>query len=224
MLTTLVVVVKLKFEHYNLLFPILLICALAIILKKYKVSKDYRIAFFVLLAINFICFVMPDKTVYRLRNNHRYFWSERPLGLSHFKIRRNTENDTTGIVNPTIIGSISKVYNFPPAIIFASDNNERSWIDTTSFDDSPESKKSLNILLEHEKRHLDIMEIYVSRAQDSVNKMIFYSYGQKYEVVKHYFELSEKVQKAFDAETDHGTIDREIEKWNKKITLLLNKK
>lgn len=188
-----------------------------IILKKYRVAKGHKVFLLLTLAVNFICLAIPDKSVYKLRNNDGYFWSEEPLDLSHFKIKRNVENDTVAIVNPTVGGAISRVYNYPPAILFASDRKNHSWIDTFQFNDTDIDNKLLERTLQHEKRHLDIMEIYIRRAQDSLNKMIFYSYDQKYEVVEHFFRLSEKVQRAFDAETDNGTIDEEVEKWHKRI-------
>ncbi|UOY06611.1 hypothetical protein L0P88_22145 [Muricauda sp. SCSIO 64092] len=216
--TTFVVVVKFRFEHYNLMFPIVAMCILAFLLKKHNLSRDFRIVFWALLTINFLCFVFPDRTLYKLRKSHRYFWSEEPLDLSHFKIKKNMENDTVAIVNPTVGGAISRVYNYPPAILFASDRKNHSWIDTFQFNNTDVDNKLLERTLQHEKRHLDIMEIYIRGAQDSLDKMIFYSYDQKYEVVEHFFRLSEKVQRAFDAETDNGTIDKEVEKWDKRIT------
>ncbi|MGX1931136.1 hypothetical protein [Flagellimonas sp. 2504JD4-2] len=213
-LTVIVVVVKLKFLHYNLLFPIVLIITIAFILKKCILSKDYKFFFIGLLVLNFLCLVVPDKMVYKLRKNHRYFWSEKPLNLSHFKIVVNTETDTTAMVHPTLIGEISKVYNYPPAILFTSDQIGISWIDTTSFDDSPEGKKALQELFEHEKRHLDINEIYTRKAQDSIDQMLFSSYMEKYRVIDYFFEISDSIQDVFDVETNHGLDEEQSEKWN----------
>jgi len=223
-LTTFVAWAKLGFEYYNFLFPVMLICILIILLRNYKAPKGYKVIFLLALAVNLLCLATPDKTVYKLRNNHHYFWSEEPLGLSHFNIRRNIENDTAAIINPMLIGAISRVYNYPPAILFTSYNKDNSWLDTFQFSNSDEDKKLLEQLLKHEKNHLDITEIYTRKAQDSLYHMILASYDQKYEVVKHYFNLSQKTQKSFDAETDNGTVEYEIDKWNKLIIKKLNKK
>ncbi|BFP42648.1 hypothetical protein FGF1_34930 [Flavobacteriaceae bacterium GF1] len=165
---------------------------------------------------------MPDSTVYKLKND-RYFWSEAPLKVSHFQVIRNIDNDTTAMVNPVLIGAISRVYNYPPAILFTSDDIGRSWIDTTSFDNSIEGQKALHELLEHEKRHLDINEIYTRKAQDSLNKMMFSSYMEKYDVVTYFFKISDSIQGVFDVETGHGTVKVSVEQWNIHLEQQLSK-
>ncbi len=127
-LTALTVVLKLGFEHYNFLFPTILAVILIYFLRKYVTEKDYRNFFVILLVINFLCLLISDKIVYKFRKSHRYFWSEKPLELSHFKIRRNIKNDTTAIVHPIIVGKINRAYNYPPAILFTSDYIHSSWI------------------------------------------------------------------------------------------------
>lgn len=206
--------VKLKFEYYNLIFPVILICLLILALKKYNVSKDYKVIFLTLLAINLLCFLMPDATIYKLKNGHRYFWSKEPLNLSHFKIKENVENDTTAMVRPVLVGIISKIYNYPPAILFTSDEIGHSWIDTTAFDNSKEGQKAFRELLEHEKRHLDINEIFTRKAQDSLNKMLLSSHSKKNNVVSYFFRISDSIQSVFDFETGHGTIKSSVKKWN----------
>jgi hypothetical protein len=223
LLTVIVVVVKLKFIHYNLLFPIVLITTIAFTLKKCVLSKDYKFFFIGLLVLNFLCFVAPDKMVYKLRKNHRYFWSEKPLNLSHFKIKTNTQKDTTAIVCPVIVGELSKVYNFPSSILFTSDYIDCAWIDTTEYDGSLESEKILKVLLEHEKLHFDIMEIYTRKAEDSLNKMIFHSYKEKYNSIDYFLEQADSVQEVFDHETDHGTIEEKNSEWSYLIKQELKK-
>ncbi len=192
-------------------------------LRRYNVSKGYQVILLLIFFVNILCLIIPDRTVYKSKNSNQYFWSEKPLDLSHFKIRRNVQSDTAATVNPMVIGAISRVYNYPPAVLFASDNKELSWFDISRFTNSEEDKELLEQLLEHEKRHLDIMEIYIRSAQDSLNQMVFYSYEQKYDAVTHYFELSERIQRDFDSETNNGTIEEKIKKWNKSIDSLLIK-
>ena len=163
--------------------------------------------------MNALCLIAPDKTVYKLRNNKRYYWSEKPLDLSHFRIVENSENDTTAMVRPVVVGAISRVYNYPPAVLFTSDYLGLAWIDTTSFDSSKEGREALQVLLEHEKLHLDINEIYKRKAQDSISSMLFYSYDEKYRVVDYFFEISDSIQDIFDRETDHGTIEENNKEW-----------
>ena len=127
------------------------------------------------------------------------------------------------MVNPVLVGAISKVYNYPLAILFTSDDIGHSWIDTTSFDNSIEGQKALHNLLEHEKRHLDINEIYTRKAQDSLNKMMFSSHVEKYNVVGHFFRISDSVQSVFDDETGHGTIKASVELWNVHLEQQLSK-
>ncbi|TAI48488.1 hypothetical protein [Flagellimonas allohymeniacidonis] len=177
-------------------------------------SKDYKKFFTGLLVLNLICLVTPDRIVYKLRKSDRYFWSEKPLDLSHFRIWENAESDTTAMVHPMITGQISKVYNYPAAVLFTSDEIGKSWIDTASFDDSSEDQRALSELLEHEKRHFDITEIYRRKAQDSVNQMIFSSYMEKYKVIEYFFAISDSIQHVFDSESEHGLNAEQSEKWN----------
>tara|TARA_Y100001968_G_scaffold322253_1_gene357992 strand:+ start:196 stop:402 length:207 start_codon:yes stop_codon:yes gene_type:complete len=65
------------------------------------------------------------------------------------------------------------------------------------------------------------MEIYVRRAQDSLNKMTYSSYDEKYEVIRHFYEVADSIQSVFDSETDNGTNEQEIEKWNAYIEINL---
>ncbi len=197
--------------------------ASAIILKRHRVFKGCKFVFLFVLAINFLCLVFPDKTLYRLRKNHRYFWSEKPLNLSYFNVRRDIEGDTAAIVNPIIVGGINKFFNYPPAILFTSDYIGRSWINESSLDDSLESKKALKVLLEHEKSHFDIMEIYTRKAQDSLNQMVLSTYAEKYDVINYFLKVSDSIQNKFDLDTDHGTIEEENKKWNYLIESELKK-
>ncbi|GAB5476533.1 MAG: hypothetical protein Mars2KO_46320 [Maribacter sp.] len=136
------------------------------------------------------------------------------MNLSNFKIKENVENDTTAMVKPVLVGVLSKVYNYPPAILFTSDEIGHSWVDTTAFDNSKEGQEAFRKLLEHEKRHLDINEIFTRKTQDSLNKMLFSSYSKKNNVVDHFFRISDSIQSVFDYETGHGTIKSSVEKWN----------
>ncbi len=160
--------------------------------------------------------------VYKLRNNQRYFWSKKPLELSHFRIKKNIESDTTATVYPSIVGEISKVFNYPPVILFTSDDIGRSWIDTSQFGNSEEDRKLLNQLLEHEKKHFDLMEIYVRLAEDSLKKNFLKSYQEKYDVIRHYYKIADSVQKVFDFETGNGTNEKGIDKWNNTINSKIN--
>ncbi len=205
------------------MFPVVLITIIAITLKKYVLSKDYRFFYVGLLILNFLCLVAPDKMVYKLRKNHRYFWSEKPLDISHFKIRINDESDIAAEIFPILVGEINRVYNYPPAILFTSDQIGRSWIDTTFFENSFKGKKELQQLLQHEKLHLDINKIYSLKAQDSLNKMMFSSYTEKYQVIEFFFNVSDSIQDAFDSETNHGLDEEQSEKWNTSIQNELSK-
>lgn len=118
------------------------------------------------------------------------------------------------MVNPIIVGGINKFFNYPPAILFTSDYIGRSWINESSLNDSSENKKALEVLLEHEKRHFDIMEIYTRKAQDSLDQMILSSYEEKYDVINYFLKVSDSIQDVFDRDTDHGTIEEKNNEWN----------
>lgn len=221
--TCFVVWVKLGFEYYNLLYPIVSIAVIAVILKSYRISMVYKIVFLFTLAVNFLCLTIPDRSVYKLRNGNHYYWSQESLDLSHFKIKKNIENDIAATVNPILIGGINKVYNYPPAILFTSYNKDSSWLDTSRFPDTEEGKKALLRLLQHEKNHLDITEIYLRKALDSLYNKPLLSYDEKYDVVDYFFKTSNKIQDVFDRETDLGTIREKNIEWNDFINKALKK-
>lgn len=223
LITCFVVWAKLGFEYYNLLFPVLSMVTIGIVLKKFRVFKIYKFVFVLMLTVNFLCLTISDRLVYKLRNSNYYFWSEEPLEVSHFNIRKNIENDIAATVNPMLIGAISKVYNYPPAVLFTSYNKDSSWLDTSRFADTEEGKKALLHLLQHEKNHLDITEIYIRKAKDSLYNMLLSSYDEKRMVVNYFFKQSNSIQDVFDIETDLGTIEEKNRVWsefiNKKLKM-----
>lgn len=155
-------------------------------------------------------------------NHEKYFWSEQDLTVSDFKGTPDPESNISAKVFPSIVGKINKVYNYPPAIVFASNESKKSWINTSLFNDSEQHQKILARLLGHEKLHLDITEVYARRAQDSLNKMLFSSAFDKYRTIEYYYQKSDSVQDVFDLETNHGLNEEHNNFWSIRIMSDLN--
>ncbi len=212
--TIAIVLLKLQFEYYNLLFPVLLVLMISILLTGSKTFKINKVILTVLIALNLFCLFTPDKFIYRMINSEEYFWSERDLELSDFKGRPISESNISAIVFPKMIGKVNKVYNYPPGIIFASNEPYKSWIKSSLFDSTNTHQNMLGRLLSHEKNHLSLTEIYTRKAQDSLNNSLFSNPEEKYMIMKYFFNKSDSIQDVFDSETNHGDNIIANKKWD----------
>lgn len=208
--TLVIVGLKLHYEYYNIAFPVIVITLTIIFLSKEKKA-------IIIVALNTLCILIPDKSIYKVINHGKYFWSEQDLTISDFKGTPDLESRVSAAVFPSIVGKINKVYNYPPAIVFTSNESKKSWIDTSLFNGSEHHQKTLNRLLEHEKLHLDITEVYTRKAQDSLNKMLFSSALKKYRIIEYYYQKSDSIQDVFDLETNHGINEKSDDSWSIKI-------
>tara|TARA_R110002050_G_scaffold125594_5_gene245374 strand:- start:9199 stop:9843 length:645 start_codon:yes stop_codon:yes gene_type:complete len=202
------------FEYYHFILPIILI----LLLWRFEVYKRQngvrkKLAYG-LIFINIIIITISDSFIYKQLNNDNYFWSEKKLSVSHFQGTPEDNNEQTAIVFPSMIGKISRVYNYPTAIMFTADRNLESWIKKDLFSSSQEDKATLEHLINHEKRHLDLTEIYRRKAMDSIKKLTFPSYNSKLEILGHYFQLSDSINDVFDNETGHGVNHKISKKWD----------
>ncbi len=209
-LTIVVVLLKLGFEYYNLIFPLVLIVVF-LIFKKNTIFNTFT---FALLTLNLLCLFTSDKFVYRILNNQEYFWSEQNLSISDFKGTPDPEDKMSAKVFPKMIGKVNRVYNYPPAIVFASNESDKSWINLLQFDDTEQDQKELERILIHEKTHLNITEVYVCKAQDSLNKMFFSTPFEKFDVMEYFYLQSDSIQDAFDIETNHSLLKKKNMEWN----------
>jgi len=205
--------IKIHFEYYHFLMPIILILFLWR-LEIYKRPNSVRKSFaYVLIFLNIAIIAISDSFIYKQLNNENYFWSEEKLNISHFQGTPESEKEQTAIVFPSMIGKISRVYNYPTAIMFSADRNQESWIKKDLFSNSKEDKTRLEHLINHEKRHLDLTEMYLRKAMDSINSLTFPTYDNKLEILAHYFQVSDSINDVFDYETGHGVNPETSKEW-----------
>tara|TARA_R110002012_G_C11606320_1_gene607781 strand:- start:716 stop:1261 length:546 start_codon:yes stop_codon:yes gene_type:complete len=167
-----------------------------------------------LILLNIAIITISDSFIYKQLNSENYFWSEKKLSVSHFKGTPENDVEQTAIVFPSMIGKISRVFNYPTAVMFTADRSQESWIKKDLFSSSQEDKAILEHLINHEKRHLDLTEVYLRIAMDSINKLTFPSYDSKLAILSHYFQVSDSINDVFDNETGHGVNRKSAKKWD----------
>lgn len=210
-ITVFIIGLKLNYEYYNFIFPVILIFVVC-----FSFQRDKKLGA-VLVILHILCLFTTDKFVYKSLNNEKYFWSEKEITLVDFKGIPDDKSDVSAKVFPSIIGKINKVFNYPPAIVFASNEVQKSWINISFFDSTEQHRKVLKKLLIHEKMHLSITEIYTRKVQDSLNGMIFSNISSKYLAIDFLFKKSDSVQDLMDKETSHGLNAIKNDEWNKYI-------
>tara|TARA_R110002051_G_scaffold38993_5_gene82392 strand:+ start:245 stop:766 length:522 start_codon:yes stop_codon:yes gene_type:complete len=155
--------------------------------------------------------------LYKKINSELYYWTEQKLTVNHFKGKPDNTSEHTATVFPSMVGKISRVYNYPSYVILAADKNNDSWIKKELYSDSVENLKKMDSLLNHEKRHLDLTEIYNRKAIDSIDNLVLPSYQLKYDIVEYFFKISDSVNDEYDKETEHGANSKIQLKWDNYI-------
>lgn len=174
------------------------------------------------LILNFSILIISDSVVFKEINNDNYYWTEEKLTVNHFKGSVEKNMEKTAVVFPSMVGKISRVFNYPKAIILTADRNNESWIKKELFSDNRKDQATLKNLLNHEKGHLDLTEIYRRKAMDSINNLNFPTYDRKFEIVGYFFKVSDSINDVFDNETGYGTINEQAIKWGNYIDFKLN--
>tara|TARA_R110002051_G_C8705583_1_gene495010 strand:+ start:233 stop:937 length:705 start_codon:yes stop_codon:yes gene_type:complete len=212
--SVIITLVKIHFEYYHFIIPITLI----LFLWRFEVFKRQngarRKLAYGLILLNIAIITISDSFIYKQLNSENYFWSEKKLSVSHFKGTPENDVEQTAIVFPSMIGKISRVFNYPTAVMFTADRSQESWIKKDLFSSSQEDKAILEHLINHEKRHLDLTEVYLRIAMDSINKLTFPSYDSKLAILSHYFQVSDSINDVFDNETGHGVNRKSAKKWD----------
>ena len=207
-----VVILKLHYEYYHFIFTfvlILLFLFYGVRNKKSKVLNAISIGF---IFLNLFVIILPDAFLYKKLFKNWHYWSEEELSLDNFKGKPMMEMDATAAVYPSIIGKFSRAYNYPSSIIFTADNSKNSWIKSYLF--TSEDSIVLKNLLKHEKRHLDLTEVFRRKAMDSINKLKFPSVEKKFLVLEYFYNVSDSINDVFDKETEHGVNRLENKKWS----------
>lgn len=172
-----------------------------------------RVVFlFLLIVINASVFAQKNAPSIVWNENTDLTWNDfkaRPNKVSHFKALTST--------------SISLGVNYENTTLTIDITNEfypkKSWTKV-------EGEKSQN-LLAHESLHFDISELFARKLRQKVLETKFKSRGQKLinEISSLYQETMrelEKVQRAYDKETDHSVKKEIQDKWELKIKKQLN--
>ena len=221
-ISLILIFVKIQFEYYHILLPAILIFALWRFELRNKRSLVRNIIVISILLLNICILILSDSFLYKKINSNQYYWTEHKLKINHFKGKPDNTDEHTAYVFPSMVGKINRVFNYPSYIILTADKNTKSYIKNDIFSNSIEDVERLNGLLKHEKRHLDITEIYSRKASDSINNLILPSYQLKYDIVEYYYNVSDSVNDVFDKETEHGVNSETQMKWDNFIDTKLN--
>lgn len=221
-ISIILVYIKIHFEYYHFLFPLILIYALWWFGLRNERSPGRKVLVSLLLILNICILFLSDSYLYKKINSDKYYWTEQKLKVNHFKGKPDSALRETAVVFPSIVGKISRVFNYPPAIILTADHNNKSWIKKELFMNTNEDLKILSWILNHEKKHLDITEIYSRKAIDSINNLILPSYKLKYDIVEYYYNVSDSINDLFDNETEHSANRNSQRKWDNYIESELN--
>ena len=187
-----------------------------------KIAPALAIIYQIFISLNFLILITPDTLLYKIINHDKYYWDKKNLTIDHFRGAVEDDSEHTAMVFPSLVGKISRVYNFPSAIILTADMNAESWIKKEKFRKDEEGQKALKNLLLHEKKHLDLTEIYCRKAKDSIKSLQFPSYSEKYKIVEHFFSVSDSINDRFDLETGNGINRQQTILWNERIDKELN--
>ncbi|MEA1784869.1 hypothetical protein U1E44_02085 [Arenibacter sp. GZD96] len=206
-----VVILKLHYDYYHFIFPLILVALFYVYEIKNMQNGLLKSISIVFISLNIIVTVLPDALIYKTLFSNWHYWSEKELRKEHFKGEPMEDLNATAAVYPSIIGKFSKVYNFPSSIIFTADNSKNSWIKKELFEEK--DSNALKKLLRHEKRHLDLTEVYRRKAMDSIEKLRFPSIEEKYKLIEYYYKISDSINDVFDLETEHGLNPIGNKKW-----------
>jgi hypothetical protein len=91
-------------------------------------------------------------------------------------------------------------------VVYASFNPQKSWM-----------KKRLPVVLSHEQLHFDITEIFTRKFYHEVMKKSSANKSELSALFQNANDDCEKMQRQYDDETDHGTIEDAQAKWKEKI-------
>ena len=215
---------KITFVFYNIFVQIFLIIMSIFILKKWWNTCDlilYHKTHFILLPIvglNVIILFMDNTFIFKIANSPEKFTS----GISMVtwnnfqgKILNDTisMNDSvryaTSRIEADIWYRINIVYNYPQVVTFSYMEPQKSY--TRSYD--------LN-LLEHEKTHLRIAEIYSRRISLLNNNWPTHT-NPLTDSIGSIMQSYNNAQKKFDKATMHGMIKNEELAWEKAMVELL---
>lgn len=206
---------KIHFEFYHFLFPLALIFLLAsLVTNKSKEERVRKTVSTLFIFLNVAILITPDSFLYKKLFNERYYWTEERIGVEHFQGKVPDGFDETAAVYPAIVGKFSRVYNYPSSIIFTADRNKESWLKLKLFSNTPKSITALENLLNHEKRHLDLTEVFRRKAMDSIEVLSFPSHKEKFRILEYFYNVSDSINDVFDYETGHGVNRLERRKWD----------
>ncbi len=143
-------------------------------------------------------------------------WGTRSIEWSDFKAKPNKSQKTAALTASTI--TLNSKYDDNKQLVILIENffiTNRSWTSTTD-----------SIVLEHERRHFDLSEVYARKIRKALKEKKFNTKKLNEEVnaifVKYNKELSNE-QKLYDAETNHSINKTKQKQWSARIQSELDK-
>lgn len=197
-----VLMLKINYEFYNLIFPIIVI-----LISIYFYNKSKHITLTVLL-FNLIILFTPDNFLFKYQNSNMTTWGPE-ISWENFKGNPKKNSTFSASIYSEFRGKINKMSNYPPALLYATIDEQKSW---------KKHLKNSDALLAHEQIHFDITELFKRKALDSVNKSWGKSPKEIEAIIVYYAGLEDNYQSQYDSITQHG-INKENQKiWSKKIS------
>ena len=212
---------KFYYEYYNILLSTLLLVFSVWITRlawKKEIdenSKKNKVTLLSLLAMNLFIVFISDKSLCQ------YILAPKDLSwrqLTWDDFKGTPDNSNAAAKTGSGIGyKINKVFNYPPAVLFAYMTPESSWVKQL---DSI-SERARVILLEHEQGHFNLAELYTRKAHDSV--LGTWGKSEKYveTIILYWEDKLNEMNDIYDSSTIHGsdTINQHI--WTKEIQEML---
>jgi hypothetical protein len=202
------ITLKVEYSLYNV-FAISLLCLGGLFLLHRKGLREKRSTIlFLVIVFNLLLAIVPDKLFYGYVWNSRTWSEELSWDAYHNKPKAGSEFDAE--TSGSIHYKVNYAWNYPPALILALMDEDSSWVR------SPNEN-----LLQHEKGHLDINEIYARKAEDSIKTACFETPSKIEGIINSFIEESLRQQDLYDSETNHSANLDEQKIWTARLSTML---
>ena len=203
-----ILMLKINYELYNLIFPIIVI-----LISIYFFNKSKHITLTVLL-FNLIILFTPDSFLFKYQNSNMTVWTPK-ISWENFQGKPKKNSTFSASIYSEFRGKINRMSNYPPVLLYATMDEHKSW-------KKPINNSNDDALLAHEQIHFDITELLKRKALDSINKSWGKSPKEIKTIIVYYAGLEDNFQSQYDSITRHG-INKENQKiWSEKISKELN--
>ena len=214
--------IKVAYVYYNFFLHLLLIiCCLfylrSVVKRKSSLSQPFlrkiKFQFIPILIFSFLFLWISDLKLNTCFSGADIGWSEKiKLEWSNYKCEVNKDECFGYAITASGLSwKINKLYNYPPAIVYARMYPQESTASLTT------NEKNNDTLLIHEQLHFDITEVFARKTQ----VMISECWGKNETYIE---TLIEKLilelhsyQDLYDTETNHGLNIIKQKEWENKI-------